>query len=442
MSSCIGHKFSQLLSSDSEEEDMKVSQQPKSDEEIENANPDRLQASLSSSASQGLGFSFSGGGFMLPYYLGCLKSLQALDLLIPGETHVGGCSAGSLAAVVATCGIPVNDVIACVREMMQDLRENGVYKRIGPIMKAQLESLLPADAHLRCSGKLHVALSRLKPYGKLKPLRVNEFSSREVLIEAIMASCHLPLLSTGKITTTFRGKVVLDGSVTDLIPVPAAPHHVVKITCLPLENVKRIPMMNKDRALRYIAVAPCMFRQWSMSPEETRRFTLSPGPPDFVDFLIQCGEEDIKTWAQQTGLVSTLSSSFCTYCSGSETALSTSIGCPEVTIKRIHQAISELPKPSSSTRVRQGGSHGFNFYPVTACRMDTTLGAVGKEVKGCRDQGTEDEEWSNSLCGLGMVKGGLFCVTADTQASQQDQQSSTELSLRKRLYMRWSALVS
>jgi predicted acylesterase/phospholipase RssA len=75
---------------------------------------------------------------MLPYYLGCLKSLHALKLLKPGETHVGGCSAGSLAAVVATCAIPVDDVILCIREMMQDLRENGVYKRIGPIMKAQV----------------------------------------------------------------------------------------------------------------------------------------------------------------------------------------------------------------------------------------------------------------------------------------------------------------
>jgi hypothetical protein len=61
-------------------------------------------------------------------------------------------------------------------------------------------------------------MSRLKSYGKLKPLRVSEFHSREDLIAAIMASCHLPLLSTGKITTTFRGKVVVDGSESPAMP--------------------------------------------------------------------------------------------------------------------------------------------------------------------------------------------------------------------------------
>ena len=41
---------------------------------------------------------------------------------------------------------------------------------------------------------------------------MTEFASRRDLIEALMASCHLPLLANGKLTTKFRGKVVIDGS--------------------------------------------------------------------------------------------------------------------------------------------------------------------------------------------------------------------------------------
>ena len=85
--------------------------------------------------------------------------------------------------------------------------------------------VLPDDAHVRASGRVHVAISRVRPYGGLRVQRVSEFRSREDLIDALMASCHLPLLANGKLTTSFRGKVVIDGSewqgVTLLIVWPA-----------------------------------------------------------------------------------------------------------------------------------------------------------------------------------------------------------------------------
>jgi hypothetical protein len=61
---------------------------------IENADPCRLRAALQQRLP--LGFSFSGGGFLIPYHVGALKALLKLGLVRPGVTHVGGSSAGSI----------------------------------------------------------------------------------------------------------------------------------------------------------------------------------------------------------------------------------------------------------------------------------------------------------------------------------------------------------
>ena len=123
--------------------------------DIESTNPLRLQAALGpddSSSSASLGFSFSGGGFLLPYHIGCIKALRRLSLILPGRTSVGGTSAGSLAAVVLVLGLDEDKVLSSIRDMMADFREHGVYKRLGPRMKetvrdsfSQLPILVPSN---------------------------------------------------------------------------------------------------------------------------------------------------------------------------------------------------------------------------------------------------------------------------------------------------------
>ena len=109
---------------------------------IESTNPVRLQAALGPDDDSSLGFSFSGGGFLLPYHIGCIKAIRRLSLILPGRTHVGGTSAGSLAAVVLVLGLDEDKVLASMRDMMADFREHGVYKRLGPCMKETVRQSL------------------------------------------------------------------------------------------------------------------------------------------------------------------------------------------------------------------------------------------------------------------------------------------------------------
>ena len=77
----------------------------------------------------------------------------------------------------------------------------------------QLEEILPEDAHQRCEGTTFIAITKVKLYGALRSKRVSSFSNRRDLVKALLASCHLPVLSTGALTTSFRGRRVIDGGV-------------------------------------------------------------------------------------------------------------------------------------------------------------------------------------------------------------------------------------
>ena len=61
-----------------------------------------------------------------------------MGMLQPGVTHVGGSSAGALAAAVVACELPIEAVLESVRNMMADCRERGVWRRLGPGLRAQV----------------------------------------------------------------------------------------------------------------------------------------------------------------------------------------------------------------------------------------------------------------------------------------------------------------
>lgn len=172
-----------------------------------------------------LAISFSGGGFLLPYFLGVADSLISAGVLRPhgpAPTALAGASAGSLIAASLACGITPDQVYDSFLSSVNDCRTNGSYRRLNQVLIRQLEATLPADAADRCSGVATVGITRLFP--RPRSLRVSSFHSRTDLIEALMASCHIPGYFNGSITGRFRGRVAMDGGVTELLPVPVTPH--------------------------------------------------------------------------------------------------------------------------------------------------------------------------------------------------------------------------
>lgn len=77
-----------------------------------------------------------------------------------------------------------------------------------------LEKFLPADAHLRVSGKLHISLTRVHDG---KNVIVSTFDSREELIQALLASAFIPIFS-GIIPPKYKGVRYMDGGYSDNLP--------------------------------------------------------------------------------------------------------------------------------------------------------------------------------------------------------------------------------
>ena len=66
----------------------------------------------------------------------------------------------------------------------------------GPMVREWLEEVLPADAADRCRGRVTVVMLRARNAWfplLLERVKVADYASRAELIDAVMASVHLPL---------------------------------------------------------------------------------------------------------------------------------------------------------------------------------------------------------------------------------------------------------
>lgn len=55
---------------------------------------------------------------------------------------------------------------------------------------------MPPDAHERCEGNTHVAVTRVLPY--FHPKLITQWDSREDFISCLLTSCHIPWYLDGR----------------------------------------------------------------------------------------------------------------------------------------------------------------------------------------------------------------------------------------------------
>lgn len=164
--------------------------------------------------------SFAGCGFRSIYYLGALSCiLEQVPQLVHGASKICGASSGCLVAAALTVGIPIEQLCVDVLNTAKEARKHtlGVFHPTFSLLRIVRESLLerlPADAHLRASGKLCVSLTRLADG---KNILVSEFDSREELIQVLMCSCFFPVYC-GFMPPSYRGVLYMDGALSNNMP--------------------------------------------------------------------------------------------------------------------------------------------------------------------------------------------------------------------------------
>ena len=152
----------------------------------------------------------SGGALRGYFMLGARHAIESrADLKVK---RYSGTSAGAWTAMFMATGLSSADWLrtyTLTAAVARKAEEQG--KAAPALMEAYRENLLPwmlsvlpPDAHERCSGRLYVTITTLDQRG-LQRLVVSQFESNQDLFEACAASSCVPMVTTKRFGARFRG---------------------------------------------------------------------------------------------------------------------------------------------------------------------------------------------------------------------------------------------
>ncbi|XP_019755316.2 1-acylglycerol-3-phosphate O-acyltransferase Pnpla3 isoform X2 [Dendroctonus ponderosae] len=165
-----------------------------------------------------MNLSFAGCGFLGIYHIGvaCCFRKYAPHLLL---NKISGASAGAIAACCLLLDLPLGETTSDILRLATEARK----KSLGPfnpsfnihrLLMEGLEKFLPADAHIRVSGKLHISLTRVCDG---QNVIVTQYDTRDELIQALLASSFIPIFS-GLLPPKFKNTRYMDGGYSDNLP--------------------------------------------------------------------------------------------------------------------------------------------------------------------------------------------------------------------------------
>lgn len=172
-----------------------------------------------------MNLSFSGCGLLAIYHLGVAKMLITHGhRFMMNVQRFGGASAGSLiASILAVRGCDlkaIEDTISFAFKLARDVRHRplGVLTPGTDLLvpvETFLTELLPENCHLIATDRLFVSITDSVTK---KNMIVSTFTSKQELIQYLLASSYIPVL-TGSKPVFINGRKYYDGGMTDNQPV-------------------------------------------------------------------------------------------------------------------------------------------------------------------------------------------------------------------------------
>ncbi|KAK0397382.1 hypothetical protein QR680_002107 [Steinernema hermaphroditum] len=283
-----------------------------------------------------INLSFSGCGFMCIYHAGVCAAIKEYAPELAAN-RVSGASAGSIAAAGLVCNVCISQATSAILTVVTKARERALgalhpsFNLIGLVRK-NLQEILPDDAHVICSGRLEISLTRV---GTNENIVVDHFETKAELIDAIVCSCFIPFYC-GRTPPEFRGVQYFDGGWSDNQPM--ADKHTITVS--PFSGESDICPSDGDSA----SLFDSEFSNTSIRHTVRNLFRLTscliPARPETCSRICRQGFEDTLRFLSRVGL------SPCARCL---TIQSTGLPLPhyrheiEVTKKHHHKAIVQSP---------------------------------------------------------------------------------------------------
>ncbi|SBS82219.1 conserved Plasmodium protein, unknown function [Plasmodium malariae] len=158
-----------------------------------------------------LGISFSAAGLLIPYHLG-VSSLLIEKNILNMHTNISGSSAGCICACLLGIGLNIDKCIFLAENIISNVYKKGSYQKLQSVLNLELNKYLYADSYNYLNtriGNVFVGITQILPY--YKKLNVNKFNDDEDLINAIIASCNIPMYVSNNVFVNFRNKKCIDG---------------------------------------------------------------------------------------------------------------------------------------------------------------------------------------------------------------------------------------
>ncbi|KAI9103550.1 hypothetical protein K1719_023173 [Acacia pycnantha] len=234
------------------------------------------------------GFSFSAAGLLFPYHLGVAKFLIE-EGYIKETTPLAGSSAGAIVCAVIASGASMEEALEATKILAEDCRSLGTAFRLGAVLRKVLENFLPDDTHIRANGRIRVAVTQLlwRPRGLL----VDQFDSKEDLINAVFTSSYIPGYLAPRPATLFRNRLCIDGGLTLFMP-PTSAAQTVRVCAFPASRL----------GLQGIGISPDCNPENRAGPRQLFNWALEPADDEILDHLFELGYVDAAVWALENPL--------------------------------------------------------------------------------------------------------------------------------------------
>ncbi|KAF9690202.1 hypothetical protein SADUNF_Sadunf01G0171100 [Salix dunnii] len=321
------------------------------------------------------GFSFSAAGLLFPYHLGVAHLLIEKGY-IKETTPLAGSSAGAIVCATIASGASMHEALRATKILAEDCRLKGTAFRLGAVLRDVLEKFLPDDVHIRSNGRVRVlSIPRLdcdavcldpraghlpaflgndrydgammglmgkscfmlwvnllnmlvavtqilwRPRGLL----VDQFDSKEDLINAVVTSSFIPGYLAPRPATMFRNRLCIDGGLTLFMPPTSAAQTVHgktfqnfwtscflhTITAYPGikyqylsgwydgSQVRICAFPASRMGLQGIGISPDCNPENRASPRELFNWALEPAEDHVLDRLFELGYLDAAVWAAE-----------------------------------------------------------------------------------------------------------------------------------------------
>ncbi|KAL8143440.1 hypothetical protein V2J09_016472 [Rumex salicifolius] len=226
------------------------------------------------------GFSFSAAGLLFSYHLGVAQCLIEKGY-IKETTPLAGSSAGAIICAVIASGSSMQEALQVTKQLAEDCRLKGTAFRLGAVLRDILENFLPDDVHTRCNGRVRVTQILWRPRGLL----IDQFDSKEDLINAVFTSSFIPGYLAPRPATMFRNRLCVDGGLTLFMP-PTSAADTVRICAFPAATLR----------LQGIGISPDCNPENRPGTRQLFNWALEPAEDYVLDKLFEFGYMDASVW--------------------------------------------------------------------------------------------------------------------------------------------------